>query len=136
MEWRPPSGKTCDRKVETSPEEMNGACLADKAAPEEFEDAISLHQCSPKGVGRVGVVRAVYLIHRKGNRVVQLVRHLVYCDRNANSFQEIHDSTIEVSDRLRLEGKCAYLTPADAGNELVAEEIELDIQDFVTNRNR
>jgi len=64
---------------------MDGACFADKAAPEDLENAISLHQYSPERMGRVGIVGAVHLIHWKAKRILHLVRHLVYCDRDADA---------------------------------------------------
>ena len=53
------SGEPRDREIEAAPEEMDRARLADKAAAEELEDAVRLHQCAPEAMGGGRVIGGV-----------------------------------------------------------------------------
>lgn len=43
---------------------------------------------------------------------------------------------MEVGNRLRLKRKRPFLAAAGAGDEAVADEVELDLKDFIADRNR
>src|SRR5882672_469829 len=65
------------RQIETAPEEMHRACLAEEAGAELLEDAVGIDedlQEAPDGVGIVGSVRGVF---GEFYRIGQLVRCLV-----------------------------------------------------------
>ena len=136
MERRRPSGKAGDREVEAAPEEMDRARLAEEAAAEELEDAIGLDERAPETMGRGAVVGSVGAVERKADRVGNLVRCFVDRYRDAEPVQEIDDPTMEGGNSLRRERKRPFLATAGASEEAVADEVELDLEDFVPCGNR
>src|SRR5262245_14279418 len=83
MTRRATAGKPRYRKIETAPEEMHRARLAEKAGAELFEDAVAIDedlQEAPDSVGIVGSMRGVF---GEFDRIGQFVRRLV--DRNGDA---------------------------------------------------
>ena len=131
-----PSGEPGHREVEAAPKEMDGARLPQKAGAKELEDAIDLHKRAPEAMGSGGVIGRVGAVLRKADRVRHLVRHLVDDDRDADAVEKIDQPTMEIGNRLRLERKLPCVASAGARDEAVADEVELDLEDFVADRDR
>ena len=115
---------------------MHRARLAEEAAAKQLENAIGLDEDPPEAMGRGGVVGDVGAVLREADGLGHLVRHLVDHHADAEVAQEVHRSTIEVRHRLRREGERALLAPAGAGDEAVAGEVELDLEQFGADRDR
>ena len=115
---------------------MHRARLAEEAAAKQLENAIGLDKDPPKAMGRGGVVSAVGAVLREADRLGHFVRHLVDRHADVKLVQEVHGSAIEVRNRLRREGERALLAPAGAGDEAVADEVELDLEEFGADRDR
>ena len=101
MGRRGPSGEPGHREIEAAPEEMDRARLADKAAAEELEDAIRLHERAPEAMGGGCVISGVDPVLRKADRIRNFVRRLLDRDRNAHAVEKIEGRAIEIGDRLR-----------------------------------
>src|SRR5204863_7532899 len=61
---------------------------------------------------------------------------LVDGDRDADAFQEIDYAMMEVGNCLRLQRKFPFLAPASARDQSMADEVELDLEDFAAGRDR
>ena len=84
MQRSPAPGKAGDCEVEAAPKEMYRAHLAEKAASQQLQDTIDLHEGAPVAVGSVRIVRAVHVVIRKVQRVRQLGWQIVNQDRNTD----------------------------------------------------
>ena len=77
MRRRRPPGKTGHGQIEAAPEKMHRTAFAAKTRPELLEDAVALNKDAPEAIGILAVVRTVFFIFIKRDRVFDLVRHLV-----------------------------------------------------------
>src|SRR4029077_12225246 len=130
------SGKTADREVEASPEEMHRARLAEKAAAEQLEDTVDLNKRAPKAMGRRGVISGVGVIFREADRVRDLVWHFIDGDRDTDAGEELGHASIEFGNCLRLERQRLGLAQARACNEAMADEIEFELEVLALIRDR
>jgi len=89
MKWRRSPGEARHGKIETAPEEVNRADLAEKARAKKLEDAINLDHRPPEAVSRIGVVRRVDMIGRKSDRIWDLARNIVELDRDTEGFEQL-----------------------------------------------
>jgi hypothetical protein len=131
-----PARKPRHREIETAPEEMNRACLAEKAAAKELEDAIGLDERAPEAMRGGGVVTSMCVILRKADGIGHLVRQLVDRRFDSDLLQKIHHMAVEIGHRLRLQRHASLFTATGAQNELVTDEVEFDPEDFATDRYR
>ncbi|MBV8095187.1 MAG: hypothetical protein JO110_18545 [Acetobacteraceae bacterium] len=135
MAGRLPPREPGHREIETAPEEMHRACLAEKPGTKELEDAIGLQERAPEAVGRGGVIASMTSILREADRFEHLVRHLVDRDRDAEAVQEGDRPPMEIGNGLRLERKAPLLAATCAREEAMSDEIELDLEDFAADRD-
>src|SRR5262249_17714149 len=98
MKRRPPAGKASDGKVETSPEEVNRAALADERGAELEEDAIDLREDAPMPLGKTTDVGRVARVVAETDRVGQLVGHIMDADFDSKIGEGPHDLGIEIAD--------------------------------------
>src|SRR5438552_14178875 len=76
-----PPGETRHRQIKTAPEKMHRTALATETRAKFLKDAIALHEHTPKPVRIFGVIRAMFFILVKWDRVLNLVRRGVDGDR-------------------------------------------------------
>src|ERR1017187_3862268 len=100
MARRAPARKARHRKIETAPEEMHRAGLAEEGGAELFEHPVGIDKNLQKAPHRVGVVRGMPVVLRKSDRLRQFVGHVVNCDVNAEVREISHDSGVKTRDRL------------------------------------
>jgi hypothetical protein len=131
MGRRAPPGEARHRQIEAAPEEMHRARLAEKAAAEQLEHPVGLHQRAPEAVRGLGVVRLMRFVQGEADRVRHLVGPVVDPDRNADSVQEAHDPAVERRDALRLQRQRRRIPAAGAHQKAVRDEVELDLEDLV-----
>src|SRR6266496_5340303 len=74
MGRRWPSGETRHRQIKTAPEKMHRTALATETRAKFLKDAIALHEHTPKPVRIFGVIRAMFFILVKRDRILNLVR--------------------------------------------------------------
>src|SRR5258708_39716284 len=99
MARRAAAGKTRHSEIETAPEEMHRAGLAEEAGAELLEHPIGVDKNLKKAPHRVRVVGGVLVILREADRLRQFVRHLVDHDVNAELGENSHSSRVETCDR-------------------------------------
>jgi hypothetical protein len=107
-----------------------------EAAAEEFEEAINLDKGTPEAMGCGGVIGGVGPGLREADRVRDLVRHLVDRQYYADAVQEFDNCVIKIGDSLRLEPKRPFVASTGADDQPVTDKIELDLEDFVVDRDR
>src|SRR5271156_3449892 len=129
------AGEARDRQIETAPEEMDGAGLAEIAGAEQLEEAIHLDERAPEAMCGLGVIGGVDLVLRETDRVREFVRHFVDFHDNAQAAQEFHHRMVKPGNGLWLERDAAFLALAGAGGEAMEDEVELDLEDFGADRN-
>src|SRR5271154_1182202 len=115
---------------------MDGARLPEKTRSEMFEDTIDLNKDTPETMRRAGVVAGMDMILRKADRVRDLVRHFVDGDRDAEPLQKLDGCLVKRGHRLWLKRKAVRPATARAGKEPMVNEIELDLDDLGTDRDR
>src|SRR6266446_8194249 len=69
-----PPEETRHRQIKTAPEKMHGTALAAETRAKFLKDAITLHEHTPKSVRIFGVIRAMFFILFKRDRILYLVR--------------------------------------------------------------
>src|SRR5262249_22626122 len=84
------SRKAGDRKVETSPEEMNGAALPYKAGTELQKNVINRYQHLPETVNVFRIVRVVLGIALERNRIRNFDGHRPDFHRDSERVQGSH----------------------------------------------
>src|ERR1700739_33899 len=89
------AGKTRYREIETAPEEMDRAGLAEEAGAELFEHPVDTDKNLQKPLHRVWIVGGMLVILRKPNRIRQFVRHVVDGNVNAEFGERGHDRRVE-----------------------------------------
>src|SRR5205085_12667090 len=107
---------------------MRRAALPDEAAAEVLENAIGAGENAPTAVRRIGVVRRVLAILRKGCDVGDLGRHGPNVRRDVQRSEQIDVRSVEVRYRARLERQCSRITVAGSRHEPMIEKIELDLE--------
>src|SRR5215469_17903293 len=102
MRGRWPSGETRHCEIKTAPEKMHWAAFTTETRAKFLENAIALHEHAPEPGCMFAVVRPVFFILIKRDRILNLVRRHVDLDRQLQIIQRLHDSLIELHHRLRL----------------------------------
>ena len=115
-------------QIERSPKKMDGADFAAEAGAELCEDARRLKQNTPESLRKFGVIGMVNLILVKTNRALDFDGHGPDLDRHGEAIECCHDLMIEIRDRHRLEWERAAGTFAGIDEELVADEVEINLQ--------
>src|SRR5207237_805818 len=105
MTRRAPAGKARHREIETAPEEMYRARLAEEGGAELLEDPVDVEKNLQKASHRVRVIRGVLVVLREADRLRQFIGHLVDCDVNAELRELGYDRRIEARDRVAGERK-------------------------------
>src|SRR6185295_13833044 len=72
---RPPAGEPGEREIESTPEEMYRARLAQEAPREPLEDPIGMRQHPEGALGLAGLVRRVRPVLGERDRMVHLDGH-------------------------------------------------------------
>ena len=103
MRWRRPSRKACHSQIEAAPEEMHRTAFAAKARSEFLEHAIALYQNAPESIGIFLIVRAMLFIFIERDRILNLVRYLVNCDRQMKLVESPHQSPVKIGNGTRLQ---------------------------------
>src|SRR5438105_1367045 len=83
-----------------------------------------------------GVIGGVGAVLRKADWVRHLVRHLVDDHGDADTIEEIDEAMMELGNRLRLEWKLPFVAAAVAHDDAMADEVEVDLEDLVADRDR
>src|ERR1700682_5109150 len=104
------AGKARDRKIETSPKEMDGAPFADEAGSKLFEHAVGLNENAPEAMRIFGVVSGVRAVAAKGNRPGNLARKVGDLDADAALAQRRQHSVVKLGDGLRLQSNFGAIT--------------------------
>src|SRR5712672_995605 len=128
MARRAAAGKACDRKIETAPEEMHRACLAEEAGAELLEDAVGIDedlQEAPDGVGIVGTVRGVF---GEFYRIGQLVRGLVDGNGNAEFAKRGKRGDVEAGNGVTRQRKMPLRAVAGRDAQAMIHEVEIDLK--------
>ena len=128
MARRAPAGEARHREIETAPEEMHRARLAEEAGAELLEDAVAVHEDLQEAPDRVGIVGGMRGVLRKPDRVRQLVRHLVDGNGNAEFGKRGDRRGMEARDRLSGERKLPLCAVAGRDPQDVIDEIEVDLE--------
>src|SRR3569833_1229694 len=101
MPWCGTAGKAGDGEIEASPEQMDGAALADKAAAENLEHPLNLQQRTPIGPGCVAVISPQRPVFWKGDALGQFAGHRLNCDVKAKCLGRRYHGRIKTRARLR-----------------------------------
>ena len=94
-----PSRKAGHRQVETPPEKMDRAALAQKRGAELLKDLVYLRQDAPEAVGVDGVVGGMDLILITANGIANFAGQGVDGDLDAQALQAGHKLPIKSGDR-------------------------------------
>src|SRR3954470_23306506 len=133
---RASSRETCHRKIETAPEEMHRAPLAEKAGAELLEHAIAVHEDLQETFYSVRVVGRMRAVQRKPDRVRQFVRHLVDSSSNAEFAERRHSGGVEAGDGVPGKRELPLCAVAGRDAQDVIDEIEVDLERSRTVRYR
>ena len=87
--------KTGYREIETAPEKMDRAGLAEKAGAELFEHPVDAYKNLQKPLHGVRIVGGMLVIIRKPDWIRQFVRHVVDGNVNAEFGERGHDRRVE-----------------------------------------
>src|SRR6516162_8861653 len=100
MTRRAAAGETGDGEIETAPEEMHRARLAEETGAELLEHAVGIDEDLQKTPHRIRVIGCVPFIVRKSDGIGQLVRNLVDDDVNVELRERSQYSGVETGDRM------------------------------------
>src|SRR4051794_25616429 len=114
---------------------MDGAALPDKAAAEFLEYPVGLGHRGPAAVHRVPVVGAMLAVVGKRERVCHLPGNRPDLYRSSGGLQQRHVITIKVGDGLGSQPHALDGAIAGAGDQLVIDEIEFDLEPAVSVRH-
>src|SRR5690348_1398743 len=103
MERRTASRKAGHRKVEASPEEMNGARLAEKTGAEEREHVVRTQQHAPESVDEVPVVGTVRYVLGERDGLGGFVRSAVDFNPDSKFVECSRKGGMKICHRRRLE---------------------------------
>ncbi len=131
-----PPGEARHREVEAPPEEVHRAHLAPVTAPELLEHAVGLDQRQEEPVGGFRIVRPVRPVLVEGGLVLDLVRLPMDPHLEAEGRQALEDLSIEVRDRLRLEGDALLGPVARLHAQNMLDEVEVDVDRSIAERYR
>src|ERR1700721_639937 len=113
--------KTGYREIETAPEKMDRAGLAEKAGAELFEHPVDAYKNLQKPLHGVRIVGGMLVIIRKPDWIRQFVRHVVDRDVNAEFGERSSDRRVEFCNVLSSQPQsrgCAGAGEADLPDDL------------------
>src|SRR6516225_4814774 len=87
-------------EIETTPEEVHRARLAEEACTELLEHAVGIDKDLQKSSDRVRVIGCVPQIVRKSDGLGQLVRHLIDSEVNVEFGERGHYGGVETGNRM------------------------------------
>src|SRR6266403_9560 len=134
MAWRRSTRKSRHREIETAPEKMHRARLAEEGGAELLQHPIGIDENLEKATHGVGIVRGVPVVLRKPSRLRQFVRHLVDRDVNAELCEVGHDGPIKACDRMSGQGKLARGAVAGRNTQTVIDQVKVDLKAIETVR--
>ena len=115
---------------------MDGTAFANESRPERLEDSIGLHEDSPEPIGVFRIVCVVRLVLVEAHGIDDLIGSWMDGDRDVESAQLLHETRVEHSHRLRLQGERAAATVARLDHQPMIDEVEIDLEDAGTVRDR
>ena len=137
MRRRRASREPGHRQIETAPEEVDGADLADEASPELMEHAVALHQAAPEPVDRLAVIAGVFDVLIEGRvEARHLDRHRPHPRRQPELVEVGHELVVEVGHGPRLELHRPPLPVVGGDAETMVLEVEVDLEGAVAVRDR
>src|SRR5262249_18230070 len=122
------AGKARHRQIETAPEEMHGACLADEAGTKFIHHAIGLQQGQPEFLCVDRIILRMGAVPFERNRVLYFTRHSPDLDVDPETLEALHEFIIEVSDRLRFERNVFDTPIAGFNHQLVMDEVKGNVE--------
>src|SRR5258708_31057609 len=128
MARRAAAGKTRHSEIETAPEKLQRAGLAEEAGAELLEHPIGIEKNLKKAPERVRVVGGVRVILREADRLRQFVRHLVDHDVNAELGENSHNSRVKTSNRFSGQGKLPRCAFTGRNPRMMIDEVEVDLE--------
>src|SRR3989440_5545536 len=131
-----PPGETRHRQIKTAPEKMHRTALATETRAKFLKDAIALHEHTPKPVRIFGVIRAMFFILVKGDRIFNLVRRGVDYDRQLEIAQCLHHDAIKLGNRFRFQRNDSPRAIALVDEQLMIGEIRRHLESMRLGRDR
>jgi hypothetical protein len=125
---RRPAGEAGDGQVEGTPEEVDGARLADEPGAEVAQNPIGLDEGSPGPGHRIGVVAGVVVVVAERGGPLDLDRHRPDRRAQLELVEAAHDLGVEVGHRSRFEGHRSSAAVGGGDLELVRLEVEIDLE--------
>lgn len=116
------------REIETAPEKMHGADLADEARTEGAHHAGGLQQRLVETRDVFGIILRVRAIFIEGDAVFDLTRRGPDADVDIKAPQTLHESRIELGNRHRFERQALAAAVVGFDVEPVIDKIEHDVE--------
>ena len=110
---------------------MHGACFADKAGAEEFQDAVGGDERPPERMGRMRIVGRMDAVGGKRDGVGKFGGPVGERDVDVETAHEVEDIGVEIGHRAGFERQRTVFSAARSGDEAVAEEVEFEFENFV-----
>src|SRR2546427_10024028 len=121
---RAPTAEPRGGEIERSPEELDGARLAEKSGAESLEDHVGAQERGRELARAVAVVRAERDVFGKRYGDGDLVRHRVnLCIAYPEPLERVEHLAVEVRDRHRAERHRTRSAAARDDGELVRDEV-------------
>ena len=121
-----PSRKAGHRQVETPPEKMDRAALAQKRGAELLKDLVYLRQDAPEAVSVDGVVGGMDLIFITVNGIANFAGQGVDGDLDAQGLQAGHKLLVKSGDRPGDQWERFAGSIAGENEEVVFDEVKID----------
>ena len=128
--------KRVTAEIEAAPEEVHRARLAGEAAAIGLERHVGASQHLEEAARRVGVVAAVDRVVAERDRLRDLHRRRPDAHVDIELVEERAHLAVEGGDAARPERQRAHAPVADAGDERVVEEVEVELERAVAVRHR
>src|SRR5882724_7810026 len=128
MARRAAAGKARHREVETAPEEMHRARLAQKSSAELLEHPVGARENPEKAPHGVAIIGGVSIVVRESDWIRQFIRHLVDDRVDAKFGKRRHDQGVEARDGLTRKRKLPPRAVAGQYPQGMVDEIELDLE--------
>jgi len=136
MLWRGAARKAGDRKIKASPEKVDRAAFAGKAAAKDLKYALRLQQGAPKGAGRSSVIGPRRLIIVKSDWISYLAGDWIHFYRKAKIIQCLHGRRIKASHALRYQRNLCIAAPGIAQEKTVRNKVKFDLDRATGNAHR
>ena len=127
VQRRLPAGKARHRKVETPPEKMHRADLAEIAGAERLQHAGHRDACPEEARHGIGIVGSLGAVLGERNCVRDFVRPAVQFRRPAERANEVQRACMEGGDRHRLERKSGRAAVGGLSDHLMVDQVEAEL---------